>query len=152
MSNILIYKANILIKRWHIPGQHWITSLYAVFRPSYQCTEITFHKNWHIADLILFAFLTLPKILRYISCIDSKYQRYDMYQISIPIPSSTTNKTIQAITYFAHLLISSTGMCISARQNMLANQICMNTTLKSCPIVGELAISSVEGAIWPSKD
>ncbi len=36
-------------------------------------------------------------------------------------------------------------MCISERQNMLANQICMYTTRKSCPIVGELASSLMEG-------
>ncbi len=36
-------------------------------------------------------------------------------------------------------------MCISARQNMLANQIYVYATRKSCPIVGELACSPIEG-------
>ncbi len=36
-------------------------------------------------------------------------------------------------------------MCISARQNMSSNQICMYTTYKSCPIVGEPASSLMEG-------
>ncbi len=36
-------------------------------------------------------------------------------------------------------------MCFSARQNMLANQICVLCTCKSCPIVGELASSQMEG-------
>ncbi len=38
-------------------------------------------------------------------------------------------------------------MYISARQNMLANQICVFITHKSCSIVGELASSSMESTI-----
>ncbi len=51
------------------------------------------HRNdWspklHIA-LTLVAYLTLPKISRCISCIDSKHRRYNMYWISVPVTRST---------------------------------------------------------------
>ncbi len=42
-------------------------------------------------------------------------------------------------------------ICITARQNMLANEICMYITCKSWPIFGELASSLMEGSDFQWK-
>ncbi len=61
-----------------------------------------------------------------------------------------TYQVIQAVTglFTPSYLIF---MCISARQNTLANQICMLYRLKSYPIVGELAGFSIEGTVTLNK-
>ncbi len=53
-------------------------------------------------------------------------------------PGDTANHSLFISSYLI-------CMCISARQNRLANQICMYTTCKSCPIVGELASYMIHG-------
>ncbi len=57
-----------------------------------------------------------------------------------------THQVIQPVT---GLFTPSYLICviISTMQNMLANQICVLYTCKSCPIVGELASSPMEGTI-----
>ncbi len=57
------------------------------------------------------------------------------------IHSHPTHQVIQPITDFSYLLIC---MCISARQNLLANQICVYTTCISCSICWT-ASSPMEG-------
>ncbi len=55
-----------------------------------------------------------------------------------------THQVIQPIRLFTPSYLIC--MCISARQNILANQICVLYTHKSCPIVGEIASSPMEGS------
>ncbi len=61
------------------------------------------------------------------------------------IPGDTANHRLYRPSYLI-------CMCISARQNLLANQICVLYTRKPCPVVGELASLAMEGTVYSVGD